>query len=118
MNAAAQSLMKMHPGGGAAQVKERQREPHEQNLTDARHLEERKEANQAEGKLGAGRTGWVERGAQGKPGAWSPDCNAGFKGNPCSFPKRGIMGFKNLNHSILNSLCFKKYIRILNFYSL
>lgn len=63
--------MKMHPGGGAAQVKERQREPHEQNLTDARHLEERKEANQAEGKLGAGRTGWVERGAQGKPGAWS-----------------------------------------------
>lgn len=34
--------------------------------------------------------------------------DAGSKGKPCSFQKRGITGLKNLNHFILNLLHVKK----------
>lgn len=49
-----------------------------------------------------------QRAAQGEPSMESGS-NAGFKGNTCRFQKRGIMGFKTLNHSMLNSLCVVKF---------
>ena len=60
------------------------------------------------------RLGWAESAAQGKANV-EPGSSAGLKGNPCRFQKRGIMGLKNLNHSMLNSLCVAKFWFTLNF---
>ena len=57
----------------------------------------------AESKLGR-----AERVAQGKPSVESGS-KAGFKANPYRFQKRGIMGLKTLNHSMLNLLCVVKF---------